>query len=89
MDYFLEFKKYSEELTSLLACKSVEEMLTQQKKLIALSCLSGLDLEYEVVQFQILSSKQVDNLTDVFSRVMQSSFMEAHPNTTVYRQWFL
>lgn len=34
MDFFLEFKKYTKELTSLLVCKSVEEMLTQQKTYI-------------------------------------------------------
>lgn len=42
MDYVLEFKKYNKELTSLLAWKFVEEMLTQQSKRITLSCLSGL-----------------------------------------------
>lgn len=45
MDYFLEFKMYTEELTSLLVYKIVEEMLTQQKKLIALSWLFGVDSE--------------------------------------------
>ncbi|KAL2601497.1 hypothetical protein AAZV13_10G171800 [Glycine max] len=78
MDYFLEFKKYTKELTSLLACKSVEEMVTQQNKLIALSQLSSLDSEFEVVRSQILSSQQVDTLTDVFSWVMQSSFEDSH-----------
>lgn len=31
---------------------------------------------------KFVSSKQVDNLTTVFSRVMQSFFIEAHPITT-------
>lgn len=49
MDYFLGFKKYIEEFTSLLAHKLVEVMLTQSKKFIVFSSLSDLDLEYEVV----------------------------------------
>lgn len=55
MDYFLEFKKYTEELTSLLACQYIKEMLTQQNKLIALSWLSGLDLRHKVIRSQVLS----------------------------------
>jgi len=74
MNYFLEFKKHTEEMQSLLACKTIDKMIAQQKKLIALSWLSSLDLEYKVVRSQILSSEDIYNLTDVFSKVMQSSF---------------
>lgn len=81
MDYLLEFKKYIEELTSLLACKYVEEILTQQNKLIVLNWLLVLDSEYEVIPSQIFSSK-VDNLIGVFSRVMQSFSVESRPTTT-------
>ncbi|KAL5180476.1 putative leucine-rich repeat receptor-like serine/threonine-protein kinase [Glycine soja] len=56
----LVYKKYTEELTFLLACKFVEEMVTQQKKLIALRLLFGLDSKFVVVCSQILSSWQVD-----------------------------
>ncbi|KAJ1387092.1 hypothetical protein SESBI_40262 [Sesbania bispinosa] len=59
MDYFLEFKKHTEEMQSLLACKTIDEMITQQQKLIALSWLSELDPDYEVVQSQILSSNVI------------------------------
>lgn len=34
-----------------------------------------------MVQSQFLSSKEVDNLTDVFSQVMQSSFEESRSTT--------
>lgn len=48
--------------------------MTQQKKLIALRLLFGLDSKFVVVCSQILSSWQVDTFTDVFFWVMQSSF---------------
>lgn len=50
VDYFLEIKKYIEELTSRLTCKSKDATITQPKKLIALSWLFDLDHEYEVVR---------------------------------------
>lgn len=57
-------------------------MLTQQTKYIALSWLSGLNLEYGAICSQILSSKKFDNLIDVFFPVIQLSFVKSRATTT-------
>ena len=71
--YFMDFKKTYEELNVLLPFSpDVKAQQVQREKIVIMSFLASLPIEFEIAKSQILSSSEISSLQDVFTRVLHT-----------------
>ncbi|KAK4253928.1 hypothetical protein QN277_009372 [Acacia crassicarpa] len=78
-NFFIEFNKMYEEMRRLMPpTTDLQAQIDNMEKQAIMSFLTTLDLAYETVRSQILSSSKLPSLQDVYSRVLRADSL-AHP----------